>query len=167
MIREEETSDHSAVRLVISSAFGQPQEADLVAALRHSANPQISLVFEDNGQVVGHIFFSPVTIESEEGLSTAMGLAPLAVAPSHQNCGIGGKLVSEGLVRCIALGHPLVFVLGHAHYYPRFGFVPAITKGFRSVYPVPDEVFMVAELVPGAGEGRSGLVRYMSEFADI
>ncbi|MEP7273298.1 MAG: N-acetyltransferase, partial [Acidobacteriota bacterium] len=102
--------------------------------------------------------------ESQSGISTAIGLAPLAVVRGHQRRGIGGLLVREGLRRCLEIGHPLVFVLGHAHYYPRFGFVPASMKGFRSEYSVPDDVFMVAELVPGAASGQSGLVRYLDEF---
>jgi len=60
-----------------------------------------------------------------------------------------------------------VVVLGHPHYYPRFGFVPAATKGLSCEYPVPDEVFMVTELVPGALRGRTGLVKYHPEFARV
>jgi putative acetyltransferase len=61
----------------------------------------------------------------------------------------------------------VVVVLGHPTYYPRFGFVPAAGKGLRCEYPVPDEVFMVAELVPGALQGRTGLVKYRPEFAAV
>jgi putative acetyltransferase len=58
-------------------------------------------------------------------------------------------------------------VLGHSHYYPRFGFVPASQRGLRSEYDVPDDVFMVVELTPGALGGRKGLVKYHSEFANV
>ena len=64
-------------------------------------------------------------------------------------------------------GHLVVVVLGYPHYYPRFGLVPAVPKGLRCEYPVPDEVFMVAEMVPDAPKGRSGLVRYRPEFAEV
>ncbi len=70
-----------------------------------------------------------------------------------------------GRTACAALGETVVVVLGHPRYDPRFGFVPAATKGLRCGYPVPDDVFMVTELVPGGLAGRTGLVRYRPEFA--
>ena len=166
-IRTESTKDNESVRRVNELAFEQPNEADLVDALRASARPFISLVAVVDEQVVGHIFFSPVSIESENGVFTAMGLAPMAVLPEYQNQGIGSQLVREGLKACQRLGHDIVVVLGHANYYPRFGFTPASLKGLRSEYDVPDEVFMVTELVAGALEGRRGLVKYHPEFSKV
>jgi putative acetyltransferase len=164
-IRAEGRDDHEAVRQVHELAFGQPNEAALVEALRVAASPLISLVAESEGEVIGHILFTPVSVESEDGAFTAMGLAPLAVRPERQRGGIGGKLIQAGLRACNDLGHDLIFVLGHADYYPRFGFKTAKRLGFTCEYPVPDEVFMVAELTPGAGCGRRGLVRYHPEFS--
>jgi len=166
-IRTESTKDNESVRRVNELAFEQPNEADLVDALRANARPFISLVAVVDEQVVGHIFFSPVSIESENGVFTAMGLAPMAVLPEYQNQGIGSQLVREGLKACQRLGHDIVVVLGHANYYPRFGFTPASLKGLRSEYDVPDEVFMVTELVAGALEGRRGLVKYHPEFSKV
>jgi putative acetyltransferase len=108
-----------------------------------------------------------VTIESDNGAFVAMGLAPMAVLPMYQNQGIGSQLVREGLKECQRLGHDIVVVLGHSEYYPRFGFGPASLKGLRSEYDVPDEVFMVAELIPDALKGRGGLVKYHEEFAKV
>lgn len=88
----------------------------------------------------------------------------MAVLPECQRQGIGSLLVREGLRECQRIGHEIVVVLGHPEYYPRFGFVPASSKGLRSEYDVPDEVFMVAELTPGALKGRTGLVKYHPEF---
>ena len=65
------------------------------------------------------------------------------------------------------MGHDVVVVLGHSEYYPRFGFIPASRKGLRSEYPVPDEVFMVAELSPEALAGRTGLVNYHPAFDKV
>ena len=166
-VRTETTEDHKSVWRVNELAFGQRNEADLVDALRANARPYISLVAVVDEQVVGHIFFSPVSVESESSVFTAMGLAPMAVLPEYQNQGIGSRLVREGLKECQRLGHGIVVVLGHANYYPRFGFTPASLKGLRSEYDVPDEVFMVAELVPGALEGRGGLVKYHPEFGKV
>jgi putative acetyltransferase len=165
VVRTEKTEDYESVRRVNELAFERRNEADLVDTLRKNARPYVSLVAVVDEQVVGHIFFSPVSVESESSAFTAMGLAPMAVLPEYQNRRIGSRLVREGLKECQRLGHDIVVVLGHANYYPRFGFTPASLKGLRSEYDVPDEVFMVTELVPGALEGRHGLVKYHPEFA--
>ena len=96
-----------------------------------------------------------------------VGLAPMAVAPGHQRKGIGSHLVREGLARCRAAGVAGVVVLGHAEYYPRFGFVPAQQFGLRCEYDVPADVFMALELTQGALRGVSGLVRYHAAFAAV
>lgn len=167
IVRAEKTEDRDDIHGVNELAFGRPDEAELVDALRANASPTISLVAVVDEQLAGHIFFSPVTVESDGGVFTAMGLAPMAVLPEHQNQGIGSRLVREGLRECRRLGHDIVFVLGHPKYYPRFGFAPSSLKGLRSEYDVPDEVFMVSELVPGALGGRRGLVKYHPEFAKV
>lgn len=166
-IRRETEADRQAVSRVIEAAFAQPDEAALVDALREVAHPHISLVAALDDRVVGHIFFSPVSIESEGRAFTAMGLAPLAVLPEYQGKGIGSQLVREGLKECLSLGHNVVVVLGHPHYYPRFGFAAARAKGITCEYDVPDEHFMVAELEPGALAGRKGLVKYHPAFNDV
>jgi putative acetyltransferase len=167
IVRAETTEDHDGVHRVIALAFGQPAEADLVDALRANASPYISIVAVADERVVGHIFFSPVTIESENSVFTAIGLAPMAVLPEYQNQGIGSQLVREGLRECQRLGYDIVVVLGHPEFYPRFGFAPASRKGIRSEYDVRDEVFMVMELREGSLGGREGLVRYHLEFSKV
>jgi len=164
IIRVETPDDHESVHRVNELAFPTPGEADLVDALRKTVHPYISLVAIDEDQVVGHILFSPVSIESATDSFTAMGLAPMAVLPGHQRRGFGTLLVREGLQECRRIGHDVVVVLGHSEYYPRFGFVRASSKGLRSEYDVADEVFMVAELTTGALKGRTGLVKYHPEF---
>ncbi|MGH9966373.1 MAG: GNAT family N-acetyltransferase [Pyrinomonadaceae bacterium] len=166
-VRAESAEDYSAVRRINELAFGGPSEAALVDALRETAHPHLSLVAIIDGQVVGHIFFSPVSVESEASAFTAMALAPMAVLPDHQKQGIGSLLIEAGLQECQRIGHYIVVVLGHPEYYPRFGFTPARQRELRCEYAVPDEVFMVAELMPGALGGRQGLVRYRPEFNDV
>lgn len=170
IIRVETAEDFTPVRRVNEAAFGQPGEAALVDALRKTARPYVSLVAEVDGRIVGHIFFSPVTVEPDVpdmAATAALALGPMAVLPESQRSGVGSRLVEEGLKECLRLGFPVVFVVGHPGYYPRFGFVPAGLKKFKCVYDVPDEVFMVLELSPGASDGRSGLVRYLPEFDGV
>ena len=167
VVRCEEPGDGPAVHRVNALAFERPNEARLVDALREAARPYISLVALDGARVVGHILFTPVAVESASGTWTALGLAPMAVLPECQRRGIGSRLVHAGLAACARQGYLVVVVLGHPNYYPRFGFVRAAAKGLRCEYSVPDEAFMVAELLPAALAGRAGLVKYRPEFAGV
>lgn len=160
-----ETADHfHLVEDLVERAFGQPDEADLIRVLRSQIDPRLSLVAEVNGEVAGHILFSGVRVEGDAGSWQALGLGPMAVDPPWQRQGIGSRLVRAGLDTCLALGHEIVVVVGHPEYYPRFGFVPAVTRGLRCVYTVPPESFMVKELRPGALAGRQGTVHYLPAF---
>jgi putative acetyltransferase len=166
VVRPETLSDLAAIREINLAAFDGPGEADLVDVLRRQADPFVSLVFEAAGRVLGHIAFSPVTLD-RDGWSGIMGLAPMAVTPTRQREGIGSRLVPAGLEACRAMGVDGVVVLGHSAYYPRFGFRPASAFGLRCEYDVPDEAFMAQELRAGALEGRRGLVRYHAAFAAV
>lgn len=148
------------------SAFGTTAEADLVDALCERAAPIISLVADDDGTIVGHILFTPMTLDSDRDLKV-MGLAPMAVTTGRQRQGIGAALVRAGLDECWQLGATAVAVLGHTEYYPRFGFVPASKFGLRSQYDVPDDVFMIVEGRRGALSGKQGLLRYHPAFAEL
>ncbi len=167
LIRVERPADRGAIRRVNNLAFGRPHEGALIDALRDAVEPHISLVAVRDGQVVGHIFLSPVSIESPDGEFAAFGLGPMAVSPECQRQGIGSELVRQGLEECRRIGQHVVVVLGHPKYYPRFGFVPAHIRGLHCEYAVPDEDFMVIELTPGALRGRTGLVKYLPEFAEV
>lgn len=165
-IRPEVEADRAAVHALNEAAFGTPAEAELVERLRQGEMALLSLVADVDGAVVGHILFSPVSLTDHPHLNL-MGLAPMAVAPECQRKGIGSALVREGLVRCKELGCAAVVVVGHAAFYPRFGFVPAACYALRCEYDVPADVFMVAELQAGALSGASGLVRYADTFAGV
>ena len=109
--------------------------------------------------------FSPVTIETQEGMIEGMGLAPMAVLPELQNQGIGTKFVKEGLRIINNTICPFVIVFGHEKYYPRFGFQRASKYGLKSQWgEVPDEAFMAMILDDSLMEGVPGIVRYRDEF---
>jgi putative acetyltransferase len=126
--------------------------------------PGLSLVAVKDGRVVGHVLITRLAIETQGGLFDALSLAPVAVMPAFQSQGIGSGLVTEGLKACKKLGFKAIVVFGHPDYYPRFGFLSARAKGLDAPFPVPDEVFMVHELVPGALDGIRGITRLPKEF---
>lgn len=167
--RTERIEDHYLISGVYRLAFGEEGEAQLVDALRRSANfiPDLSLLAEKDGQAVGHILFSPLIIEMETGAVLARALAPMAVLPRFQNQGISSELVRRGLEICQILRHVVVVVVGHPAYYPRFGFPSARAKGLEAPFPVPDEAFLALELRQGALDGIKGIVRYPSEFDEV
>jgi putative acetyltransferase len=163
-IRPELPGDIRSIRAVNLTAFETSTEADLVDVLRDQADPCVSLVAEEDGIILGHILFSPATLSAYPELKL-MGLAPMAVVPGRQRQGIGSALVHEGLTACRRLGFGAVVVLGHAEYYPRFGFTPASRFGLSCEYDVADDVFMAVELEQGILCGKSGTVSYHPAFA--
>jgi putative acetyltransferase len=169
VIRPEREEDITAIHDVNLLAFRGDGEARLVENIRRSPAfiPELSLVALLDGSVVGHILFSRIAIVSDGGELPALALAPMAVRPEHQRRGIGSKLVLRGLDECRRLGHGIVIVLGHADYYPRFGFAPARPRGILPPYEVGDPYFMVRELIPGALDGVAGVVRYPAAFDGV
>ena len=165
-IQMENQEDRTAIHAINEMAFESPAEANLVDALREQVQSCISLVAEQDGEIVGHIMFSPVTLSDHTDLKI-MGLAPMAVAPKHQRKGIGSELVEVGLEQCKKQGYGAVVVLGHPEYYPRFGFLAASDFNINCEYEVPKEVFMLIELQSGYLHGKSGVIKYHSAFSDV
>lgn len=165
-IRTEQPADQQAVYDVVKRAFETAAHRDgneqaLVNALRDSDAfiPELSLVAEQGGKIVGHILFTKVQI----GTQQALALAPLSVLPEYQRQGIGSALISEGHKRAALLGYSYSVVLGSETYYPRMGYVTARTWGILPPFDVPDENFMAYRLREDAPE-VSGIVRYAAAF---
>jgi putative acetyltransferase len=169
IVRPETSEDYDAVRLVNLAAFDTSVEADLVDAMREEPEyvPELSLIAELDGQIVGHALFSEVTVEQESSEVKALSLGPIAVLPDHQSQGIGSAMMHEGHKRGRAMGYPFVVLIGHPWYYPRFGYVPARQYGLVPLWDVSDEVFMVCELEPGSLENAAGKIRYPRPFRDL
>ncbi len=165
-IRPEIEADYAVVQEILLSAFEADGESRLVTGLRANAQPTISLIAEQAGKTLGHILFSPVTLDSKPKLAL-MGLAPMAVRPDNQGRGIGTALVEAGLDRCRETQVGAVVVLGHPEYYPRFGFRKSTDFDIESEYGVPVEAFMLLELQAGYLDGHSGVVQYHDEFKKL
>lgn len=172
-IRQENEKDYEESERVVERAFKNAEYTDhnehlLVARLRKSDAfvPELSLVAELDGEIVGHIMLTKLIIENEESNYDSLALAPVSVVPEHQNKGIGSKLISESLKIAKEIGFKSVIVLGHDKYYPRFGFKPASTWGIKALFDVPDKFFMALELEDGNLEDISGTVVYSKEFSE-
>lgn len=164
-IREEEIRDREAVRGVNAAAFGGGAEGALVQQLYDDGEVLIGLVAEVEGQVVGHILFSRLPIETEQGSVVAAALAPLAVLPEWQRQGIGTALVREGLTLCRERRVLAVVVLGDPGYYGRFGFRAELASGLQTPWSGPH--LMAVELGPGGLAGGQGVARYPAAFGEL
>lgn len=131
-IRSEVPGDEGAIRRVISSAFGQAHEAELVDALRAAGDLVVSLVADADGEVCGH-----VAVPRLKSPPDAAALAPVSVSPHWQMRGIGTSLVWAALCRAKRLGIGIVFVVGDPRYYGRFGFSATTAEPFPSPYAGP------------------------------
>ncbi len=165
-IRPETKIDQDAIREVNEQAFGRPFEANVVDKVRQSANfvPELSLVAEREGQIIGHILFSELTIVGESQAWTVLALGPIAVVPEFQKQGIGGQMIQAGFERAAMLSYGVVVLIGHPTYYPRFGFVPGSQFGLKCAIPVPDDVFMAYLLRPDGLDGIQGTVVFPPAF---
>lgn len=167
IIRPETVADRAAVRNVVLAAFGRSAEADLVDSIRSSdvCVPDLSLVAETDGSVVGHILFTHVTLNNET--SGLLGLGPVAVIPDVQGKGVGNALIREGIKKAASLGYDGIVLVGNPRYYGRYGFAPASRFGLRSAFRVLDDVFQAMPLQPGGLDGLNGTVRYSPEFDSV
>ncbi|MFC4605215.1 GNAT family N-acetyltransferase [Rhodococcus kronopolitis] len=171
LIRRERPSDIDAIAAVHRAAFadqapdgGEPVEVPLVAALRASDAwvPALSLVADVDGEVRGHICLTRATLDGRPVLA----LGPIGVPPAYQHGGVGAALMHASLGAADALGEPLVALLGHLEYYPKFGFVLGSTL---SIDPgVPDWVshFQVRTL-DAYTPGMTGEFRYAPAFYEL
>ncbi len=166
-IRGESPLDYAIVAEIYQLAFGQDNEGNLVDSIRKSDRyiPELSLVAELDGTVVGHILLSYIDLVGQENWQV-LGLAPIAVTPQFQNQGIGSALVQAALATSEAMGESLVIVLGHPRFYSRFGFEPSVGYGIESPWTVPEEVFMVKLLKSDRGHYR-GKVIYPPVFNEV
>jgi putative acetyltransferase len=168
-IRQQGLQDEQAVHQVNALAFEREEEARLVEAIRTAPDsiPELSLVAVLDDRIVGHILFSPITIQTPEASLPAISLAPLAVLPEYQGQGIGSALVRTGIEECRRLGHRIIIVLGHPGYYPRFGFSTALARDLVCPFGEVGEAWMALELQPGALNGVLGAVRYPPCFEGV
>jgi len=164
-VRAATAGDLDAIVEIHRVAFGRDAEADLVRRLVAAGRAAISLVaVDDEDTVLGHVLFSPVTIEEgDDGKS--LGLAPVAVHPDHQRQGVGHDLIEEGIGACFVQDARAVFVLGSPAYYTQFGFTKASVHDLHDAYE-GGNAFQVLPLTIDGLSGYRGRVNYAPEFAE-
>ncbi|HEY0949005.1 N-acetyltransferase [Nocardioides sp.] len=159
----ERAADLASIREVLLAAFPTSLEADLVEALREDPTawlPRLSTVAAaDDGTVAGYSLLTRCHV----GEAPALALGPCAVRPRHQGQGAGTAAIRAGLEAAQRSGENLVVVLGHAEYYPRFGFDRASLFGISASFEVPDENLMALSLAPSSPVPR-GQIRYPAAF---
>lgn len=166
IIRKETQKDYEKIYSVVKLAFDSAEqsdgnERDLVNKLRKGTAyiPELSLVAEDDGKIIGHIMFTKAKVGDHEVLA----LAPLSILPENQKQGIGTSLIQEGHRIAKEMGYSYSVVLGSEKYYPRIGYVPADTFGIIPPFDVPRENFM-AYRIDENFQKLNGVMEYAKEF---
>ena len=149
MIRPAGPGDHAAIRAVNLAAFPTASEADLVDALRANGDGLLELVAAQDDRVIGHILFTRLDLAGDHDILAGAALAPVSVSPDHQDRGVGGCLIRQGVEGCRASGVKAVVVLGNPAYYPRHGFSAQAARNLRDPFDAGD-AFMAMELEKGA-----------------
>ena len=170
-IRKETPEDYEQVFLLVEQAFREMEFSNLdeqfqVERLRKSEAfiPELSLVAETEGKIVGHILLTRMAINNGSERFPVLGLAPVSVLPAFQRLGVGGSLIEEAHRVALNLGYTSVVLVGHPGYYPRFGYKRAGGFGLRFPFEAPDECCMAVELAEGALDGVWGMVEHPKEF---
>jgi len=171
IIRQEAGRDHAVVNQLIATAFKNVVESDqsehqLVARLRSSDAfiRELSQVAIINNEIVGHILLTKIFIVNQSKKHTSLALAPVSVLPEYQGKGIGGKLIISAHKKAKELGFNSIILLGHATYYPRFGYRPLAQWNIKLPFEAPADACMGIELVEGSLQHCSGVVEYAREF---
>jgi putative acetyltransferase len=160
-IRNEDKGDIDAIEKVTIEAFLNAPHTDhteqyIVRDLRNSGALSISLVAESQGQIVGHVAISPVTIS--DGVKGWFGLGPISVSPNVQRAGVGSKLMLSALETLKGSGASGCVLLGDPAYYSRFGFKPESSIVYPDVPPEYFQAIQFSALLP------NGIVTYHEAF---
>ena len=165
IMRQETPDDLAEAYTLIQIAFETAKvkdgtEQDFAAELRRSDKfiPELSLVAEANGRLIGHIMLTKTFVKQPDGAHfESLLAAPLSVAMEWRDRGVGSALMREGLQIAEEMGYRAAFLVGDPGYYERFGFRSTAAYGIRSQADIPPQFVMVRELTPGALDGVSGV----------
>ncbi|QRE74733.1 GNAT family N-acetyltransferase [Methylobacterium aquaticum] len=156
-IRDERATDVAAREHLLDVCFGEARFTKTCERLREGRFPAegLALVVEMDGRLVATVRLWHV----DAGGIPALMLGPIAVEPGLHGLGIGHKLMRAVLARAASLGHRAVILVGDAPYYARFGFTRERVGTLSLPGPYAPERFLALDLVPGALDGATGMVR--------
>ena len=164
-IRPEQPADFDAIYDLVELAFASApekdgDEQDYVNKLRlkDSYLPQLALVAERQGKLIGHIMLTKTYVNTSSGQYTALLLSPICVLLEERSQGIGAALIQDSFKRACELGYQAVFLVGDPEYYSRFGFRPTIDFDIHISSDIPAKYVQCVELVPETLNGVSGSI---------
>lgn len=167
LIRQEKETEYAALYDLVKIAFqtakvSSGDEQNFVDRLRASGNyiPELALVAEDEGKLVGHIMLTNTFIETATGPFPLLLLAPVAVILERRKQGIAAKLIEESFRRAKTQGHKATILVGDPAFYGRFGFKPAVEFGITNTNEIPNEYVLARELVPDALQNAKGAISF-------
>lgn len=163
LIRPEKPQETGTIYGLIKTAFETAKvkdgtEQDYATKLRSGKNyvPDLALVIEEKGMIIGHIMLTKFYVGNLEALL----LAPVSIALEHRNKGMGSNLINEALKRAKNMGYKAVLVVGDPVYYSRFGFSISTGFGIRNSDGIPDQYVMALELHPGSLKNLKGDISF-------
>jgi len=169
IIRPENKKDTQVLYNLVQEAFktakvSNGDEQNFVQRLRAGENyiPELALVAEDEGRLIGHIMLTRTTIESDQGTLSVLLLAPLAVVLDRRGKGVGGELLKTACFLAKDSGYRAIFLVGDPAYYQRFGFKSAEVFGIQNTNGIPHPYVMACELVPDALSGKQGCITFQT-----
>lgn len=169
LIRQENEAEFPAVYELVKTAFqtakvSNGDEQNFVHRLRASGNyiPELALVAEEGGDLIGHVMLTKTSVETENGQHSLLLLAPVSVVLERRNQAIGAKLIEEAFRIAREHGHGAVVVVGDPAYYQRFGFRPSVAFGIANTNQIPDQYVMACELIPGALQNVCGTISFQT-----
>lgn len=165
IVRQITEADFSPVYNLIKTAFETAEhrdgdEQDFAVNLRNGANyiPQLDLVAQLNGELIGHIMFTKTYVTQPDGSKyNTLLVAPLAVLLEYRHLGAGSALMARGLELAKSMGYQAAFLCGDPNYYQRLGYQPTHLYGIHHE-SIPDNYVMVCELVPACLTKVTGIV---------
>lgn len=170
-IRQETEADYYKVFNLIQEAFEKSPKSNrseqfLVERLRETNAfiPELSLVAEQENEIIGHILLTRIEIKKTQRSFEALSLAPVSVKPAYQRQGVGGKLIQEAQKKAYDLGYKAIALVGHEDYYPRFGYQAASKFNIQFPFEAPDESCMILELEKDILKEVDGMIEYPEAF---
>ena len=169
-IRAERPADSAGIGAVNDAAFGGPVEGRIVEDIRGTdrwIDGGSLVALDDGGTIVGHVLLSEGDLVAGDGrlVRRIWMVGPVAVVPDRQRQGVGSALMTAAIELATERGQPLLVLLGHAGYYPRFGFEPARAIGIEAPGPWPDASWLALRL-PAWDPSLRGVAHFPPAFPD-